>query len=451
MSATPIIESAGARDRMSSHPCYGFAHAATAARVHLPVAPRCNLQCRFCDRSFDCLNESRPGVAAEVIGPAEALRRVDYLRSRLPSLAVAGIAGPGDPLANPREVLETFRLVRASHPDLILCLATNGLALPELVEDLAEAGVSHLTVTVNAVSPEIGAGIYSWIRWGGRARSGPEAAALLWERQREGIARAAAAGMLVKINAVLLPGINEAEMAAIARETAAAGASSMNVMPLIPVAGTPLAALGEPSREAVAEVRRAASAFLPQLSHCKRCRADAAGILGQDLPLDELVPPSEQGGREDLAPAGAAAPREGCSGPADPPAAPIVAAVASREGFYVNQHLGEADKVFVFSATGAGKIVSLGVRPLPESGGGMARWREVAAAIADCEYLFASGAGAPPRAVLEAAGIKVRIVEGLASEALRAAAAGRDLAAFVPRSSCGGGCSGGASRGCGCA
>jgi nitrogen fixation protein NifB len=423
---------------MSDHPCYGFAHAATAARVHLPVAPRCNLQCRFCDRSFDCVNESRPGVAAEIIGPAAALRRVAYLRERLPSLSVVGIAGPGDPLANSREVLETFRLVRAAHPDLLLCLATNGLALPEQVDALAAAGLTHLTVTVNAIDPAVGAGVYSWVRHGGRARSGPDAAALLRDRQLEGIAKAAAAGMAVKVNSVLLPGVNEGEMAGIAREAAAAGAGSMNVMPLIPVAGTPLAAAGSPSAAALAAARAAAGAFLPQLSHCKRCRADAAGILGEDLAAADLG---------DAAPESPAA-----SGRERPKAERIVAAVASREGFFVNQHLGEAERLFVFSATSEGEISPLGERRLPGSGGGLARWKALASLVSDCEYILASGAGAPPRAILEAAGIKLRIVEGLASEALRAVAAGRDLAAFSPRvSGCGTGCSGGGARGCGCA
>jgi nitrogen fixation protein NifB len=446
MSATPIINAgetsaASPRDRMTNHPCYGFAHSATAARVHLPVAPRCNLQCRFCDRSFDCANESRPGVSADLIGPGEALRRVDYLRQRLPDLAVVGIAGPGDPLANPREVLETFRAVAAAHPDLILCLATNGLALPELVEDLLGVGVSHLTVTVNAVDPEVGAEIYSWIRHGGRARSGREAAALLWERQREGIALAASGGMRVKINSVLVPGLNEGEMGPIARETASLGAGSMNIMPLIPVRGTPLAAGGAPSPAAVAEARRAAALYLPQLSHCARCRADAAGVLGEDLPVEELRSgeASRPEGRRDLA-------------SPNPSGGNIVAAVASREGFYVNQHLGEAERIFVFSVSREGSVTPMGTRPLPEGGGGIARWKTIASIISDCEYLFASGAGAPPRAVLEAAGIKLRVVEGLASEALRAAAAGRDLSAYGPRkASCGDGCSGGGSRGCGCA
>jgi len=145
MSAIPIIE----------HPCFDPAHKTSVSRLHLPVAPRCNVQCRFCDRSFDCVNESRPGVTASLLSPAEALERVDRLRDRLPSLKVVGIAGPGDPLANVEETYATFRLVRTRHPDLALCLATNGLGLPGRAAELADLGVSHLTVTVNAIDPDV--------------------------------------------------------------------------------------------------------------------------------------------------------------------------------------------------------------------------------------------------------------------------------------------------------
>ena len=28
---------------------------------------RCNIQCNYCDRKFDCTNESRPGVTSGVL------------------------------------------------------------------------------------------------------------------------------------------------------------------------------------------------------------------------------------------------------------------------------------------------------------------------------------------------------------------------------------------------
>jgi nitrogen fixation protein NifB len=436
MSDTPISS------RMPDHPCYGFSHTATAARVHLPVAPRCNVQCRFCDRSFDCANESRPGVTARLLSPEEAAARVDALRERLPTLAVVGIAGPGDPLANPRESFETFRLVKERHPDLILCLATNGLGLIDHVDEIERVGVSHLTVTVNAIDPAIGERVYSWVRIEGRARTGVPAAALLWERQLAGIILAARRGIEVKINTILVPGVNEGEVERIARECAVLGAKCMNIVPLIPVEGTPLEHAGAPDHATVARLRANASEYLPQLSHCARCRADAAGPLGSDIPPEELS------ALDSRRPAAA----RPCGEPGLRSAGGyLLAAVASREGFFVNQHLGEADRLFIFRVGGDGTVVAQSARPLPPPGGGDERWAEVVRTVSDCDALFASGLGAAPRRALEGAGIRVHVVEGLAAEALRAAAAGRNLEYLAPRAACGSGCSGSASGGCGCA
>jgi nitrogen fixation protein NifB len=433
MSATPSTRG------MPSHPCYSFSHSATTARAHLPVAPRCNVQCRFCDRAFDCANESRPGVTAAILSPEEALARVEHLRSRLESLAVVGIAGPGDPLANPKETFETFRLVKARYPELILCLATNGLALADHVDEMLDVGLSHLTVTVNAIDPEVGRQVYAWVRFEGRARSGTEAAALLWERQKMGIAFAARRGLEIKINTILIPGVNEGEVARIARECHALGARHMNLIPLIPVKGTALESAGEPLPALLSGLRKAAEPFLPQLGHCKRCRADAAGLLGEDIPAAELV--AETGSRPcGQSPRGLAKSRA------------LRVAVASREGFFINQHLGEADRLFVFASGSDGSLRTEGVRALPPEGGGLGRWNEVAGLIGDCQMLFVQGIGAPPKAVLEKAGIEVQVLEGLISEAVQAATSGKDLGHLARREAdCGSSCSGSASRGCGCA
>jgi len=390
------------------------------------------VQCRFCDRSFDCVNESRPGVTASLLSPAEALERVDRLRDRLPSLKVVGIAGPGDPLANVEETYATFRLVRTRHPDLALCLATNGLGLPGRAAELADLGVSHLTVTVNAIDPDVGKLVYSWVRFEGRARIGLEAARLLIERQMQGIEEAAAQGLLVKINTILVPGVNETEVESIARESAARGASFMNLIPLLPVKGTPLESAGEPCKEVVVAARALAASHLPQLSHCARCRADAAGIVGKDIALGEIER------------------KESVESPLSG-GEPILVAVASREGLLVNRHLGEAERLFIFRVLPSGEYESVGARQTPGEGGGPARWDELADLVSDCSILLASGIGGPPRLVLENRGMKVHILEGIVGQALEAIAAGAGLSFMSRRSACGSTCSGGANRGCGCA
>lgn len=273
----------------SEHPCFGGDHS-KAGRIHLPVAPGCNIKCGFCERKFDCANESRPGVTSRVLTPEQAVERVRLVKLHMErqggaQLKVVGIAGPGDPLANPR-TFETFRLVREAFPEMTLCLSTNGLRLPEMIDTLRELDLHSLTVTINALTPETGAKVYEWIKLDGHRLTGREAAALLLERQLEGVRLAAAAGLLVKINHVYIPGINDHETLDLAVKVRGLGASMMNIIPVIPIG---LFKDVEPPSPALMEmVRNQAELILSQARHCKQCRADAAGVVGQDLDLDKI-------------------------------------------------------------------------------------------------------------------------------------------------------------------
>jgi len=274
----------------SEHPCFGGDHG-KAGRIHLPVAPGCNIKCGFCERKFDCANESRPGVTSRVLTPEQALERVRLVKLHMErqggaQLKVAGIAGPGDPLANPR-TFETLRLVRAAFPELTLCLSTNGLRLPEMIGTLKELDLHSLTVTINALTPETGARVYEWIKVDGQKVPGEEAAAFLVARQLEGVRLAAAAGLLVKINHVYIPGVNDHETLDLAVKVRALGATMMNIIPVIPLG---LFREVEPPSSALMEmVRNQAELILSQARHCKQCRADAAGVVGQNLDLDMLA------------------------------------------------------------------------------------------------------------------------------------------------------------------
>ena len=50
---------------LDNHPCFNKKASTSYGRVHLPVAPHCNIQCNFCNRIYDCANENRPGVTAK--------------------------------------------------------------------------------------------------------------------------------------------------------------------------------------------------------------------------------------------------------------------------------------------------------------------------------------------------------------------------------------------------
>ena len=143
------------------HPCLGGHSNVTAGRVHLPVSPVCNISCKFCTRAFN-KSEIKPGVSSLVLKPEEAVETVRKAKELCPELTVVGIAGPGDTLAND-QALKAFKLVKEEFPELICCLSTNGFRLADKIEEIAKIGIETLTVTVNAVDPEIEAQINNFV------------------------------------------------------------------------------------------------------------------------------------------------------------------------------------------------------------------------------------------------------------------------------------------------
>ncbi len=266
--------------KISEHPCYSDKACHSFGRCHLPVAPKCNIQCNYCVRDFDCVNESRPGVTSRVLPPEEALELVRKVMQEHPYVKVIGIAGPGEPLANP-ETFEALRLVHEEFPNLIMCISTNGLMLPESIEELAKYDVGNVTVTLNAIDPAIGEKIYSWVDYNGKKYHGREAAELLLSQQLKGIEMAVAKKMLVKVNTVYIPGINDEHIPEIAKKAGEMGAFTFNVIPLIPQ--YKFAGITPPTPKEKREMQDRCAPFIKQMRHCARCRADAIGKLGQDV------------------------------------------------------------------------------------------------------------------------------------------------------------------------
>ncbi|OEU43496.1 nitrogenase cofactor biosynthesis protein NifB [Methanosarcina sp. Ant1] len=266
--------------KIAEHPCYDKKAQHKFGRIHLAVAPKCNIQCNFCVREFDCVNESRPGVTSKVLTPQEALEKTEQIRADYPFIKVVGIAGPGDPLANDA-TFETFELIKNEFPELTLCMSTNGLLLPEKLQDLLRVGVSTLTVTVNAIDPEIQAKIVNHIVYHGKVYRGVEAAEIQIKNQLEGIKAAIDAGLVVKVNTVLIPGINDKHVVEIARKLNELGVYIMNVMPLINQGA--FADIEPPTAEERKTVQEACEPYVMQMRHCRQCRADAYGLLSQDM------------------------------------------------------------------------------------------------------------------------------------------------------------------------
>jgi nitrogen fixation protein NifB len=124
-------------------------------------------------------------------------------------------------------------------------------------------------------------------------------------------------------------------------------------------------------------------------------------------------------------------------------------AVASREGMLVNQHVGEAEKLYVF-AEEAGAFAPVAVREAPDSGSGVKRWLDLADLLHDCRALLTSGVGAAPRRVLTGRGIEIVEMEGLIDDGLASVFGGKPIPPSLRKAfrGCGLGCGGG---GGGCA
>jgi nitrogen fixation protein NifB len=258
------------------HPCFGQEAHNKFGRLHLPVSPACNIQCRFCNRAFN-ENEVRPGVTAGILHPDQAVETVKKALKLCPDITVVGIAGPGDTLAT-NSAIDAFRAVHEAYPDLINCLSTNGLLLPDRAEELIEVGVKTVTVTVNAVDPYILEKVVAYIVFEGRKIVGPEMGNILTARQLEGIRKVSDLGATVKVNTVLIPGVNDEHIEDIARAVSEAGAHIYNIIPLIPQ--HELSHIEEPGCDMLQRAREAGARHLDVFQHCKHCRADACGIPG---------------------------------------------------------------------------------------------------------------------------------------------------------------------------
>ncbi|MDI6902885.1 MAG: radical SAM protein [Methanocellales archaeon] len=254
-----------------NHPCFDERAHYRVGRIHLPVAPLCNMRCRYC--GVGCSDDA-PGATRKIMRPQESISAIKRAVAKDPRIRIVGIAGPGDPLANP-QTFETVALVQNHFPQLQTCLCTNGLLLPNEIHRLHRLGVDYITVTVNAFTTRTAKKIYRWISLGGKKSKD---FGLLLRNQQLGVRLAHKLGITVKINTVLIPRINEHEIEDIA-QWASSYAYIMNIMPLIP--------LGEfkrrkrPSCAQMDRARLAVSKHIRLLTCCKQCRADAVGVPGE--------------------------------------------------------------------------------------------------------------------------------------------------------------------------
>ncbi|MBR8828439.1 MAG: nitrogenase cofactor biosynthesis protein NifB [Gomphosphaeria aponina SAG 52.96 = DSM 107014] len=419
------------QERIAQHPCYSEEAHHHYARMHVAVAPACNIQCNYCNRKYDCANESRPGVVSELLTPEEAAHKVLVIAGKIPQMSVLGIAGPGDPLANPEKTFRTFELIAKEAPDIKLCLSTNGLMLPDYIDRIKELNVDHVTITINMVDPEIGAKIYPWIRYQRKRYKGIEAATILHQRQMEGLEALRDADILCKVNSVMIPGINDHHLGEVNRVIRSKGAFIHNIMPLIsaPEHGTYFGLNGQrgPTPKELKAVQDSCSGNMKMMRHCRQCRADAVGLIGEDRSQEftkdkfmemnpeynfekrqevhagietvrtELKAAKEKLAAEKKAKAAANTPK-------------ILVAVATKGGGLVNQHFGHAKEFMIYEVDGK-EAKFVGHRKIDhycQSGyGEEATLDNIIKAIGDCKAVLAAKIGPCPQKELQNAGLEV--------------------------------------------
>lgn len=394
-------------DKTNSHPCYGD-NAHQFGRMHIPVAPKCNISCNYCVRKFDCANESRPGVTSEVLTPEQAVEKFKVVRGKINNLTVLGIAGPGDALANFEETKKSIELIREAAPDITFCLSTNGLMLPLYANRLIELGVTHVTVTINAVDKKIGAKIYREVNYLGNKYTGEEAAEILMNNQLSGLKLLCSNGIICKVNIVMIKGINEDHIVDVVKKVKECGAYMTNIMPLISVKGSVFQDLPSTSNTELNEKRKECEAYIKQMYHCKQCRADAIGTLAEDK-SDDFKGFSCSSGCG-----------SSCGSKSKTKAEFTVEkkdnykfAIASKTGINIDEHFGHANEFYIYSFE-KNVIQFIEKREIDKYCTGNEecdehedKIKKILKVIDDCDIVLTLRAGLDPVKKMEERGIKV--------------------------------------------
>ena len=395
VSVTPEVKKViSMEERTKSHPCFNkCAH--EHARIHIPVAPACNISCNYCSRKFDCVNESRPGVTSAILSPIQALERFKEYKSKLKNLTVVGIAGPGDALANFDVVKKSIQLIRNESPNITFCLSTNGLMLPFYANEILELGVSHITITINTVDPEIGVKLYKEINYLGVKYIGLEGARILLQNQLSGLKYLASKGLVCKVNIVYVKGVNDSGIEATVKKVKECGAFMTNIMPMINAPGSVFEDIVTVNDKELLVMRKKCELDLKQMYHCKQCRADAVGTLGNDI--SQVAASVKIQESNDIK--------------------PIRFAVASKTGINVDQHFGHASQFYIYDfEDGDAKFIEkrevtkycAGIEDCDDSN--RDKIDNIIKTIEDCSGVLALRIGDVPKLKLQKKNIKVYLV-----------------------------------------
>lgn len=163
-----------------------FGRRATDLRISL--IDKCNLRCTYCMPA-----DGLPWLSGDQLLSAQEIRRLVSIGVELLGVRELRLTG-GEPLVR-ADLVEIIAALRQDHPDLPIAMTTNAIGLEKKAEDLAEAGLSRVNISLDSIHPETFA----------RLTRRDSLAKVL-----RGVDAAAKAGLTpLKINAVLMRGIND--------------------------------------------------------------------------------------------------------------------------------------------------------------------------------------------------------------------------------------------------
>ncbi|UHA76304.1 GTP 3',8-cyclase MoaA [Paenibacillus sp. 481] len=167
--------------------------------LRISVTDRCNFRCTY------CMPEEIFGEHYSFLPREQLLRDDEIVRlvSVFTSLGVnkVRITG-GEPLLR-KDLPHLLHLIKSAHPKLDLALTSNGVLLSKQAVQLKAAGLERVNVSLDTLKDDV------FQRFNSRKH---EVAQVL-----AGIQAAAAAGLQVKVNMVVIKGVNDDEVVSVAR------------------------------------------------------------------------------------------------------------------------------------------------------------------------------------------------------------------------------------------
>ena len=167
--------------------------------LRISVTDRCNMRCRYCmpREHFDGDYEFLP--KEDILRFEEIVRIVQSLIPH--GLRKVRLTG-GEPLLR-RDLHSLIAQLRACSDELDIAMTTNGLLLKQHVADLYQAGLSRVTISLDALDESI-------FKSMGDTNANPQMVL-------EGIDAALSIGLPVKVNAVIKKDVNEDQIVPMVR------------------------------------------------------------------------------------------------------------------------------------------------------------------------------------------------------------------------------------------